>query len=259
VLHRAAYEALGLSRWRYDAVECGEDELRPFLAAAGPEWVGLSLTLPLKRAALTVASDVSPLAQSVGAANTLLLSDGRCRAENTDVTGIAAALRGAGVDRVPTAAVLGAGGTAQAALAALRELGCLDSVVIVRDITRTAEVRATAQRLGLRVDIRGGYPECTIPPVDVLVSSLPPGAADAARLDPITGPSVVLDVVYSPWPTVLAARAEQRGATAVGGHAVLLYQAIGQVELMTGRPPPVAAMRRALSEATGPRRPSARR
>src|SRR5206468_7856666 len=72
VLHRASYAALGLAGWRYDAIDCDETGLPPFVDRLGPEWVGLSLTMPLKRAALEVADDVSPLASAVGAANTLL-------------------------------------------------------------------------------------------------------------------------------------------------------------------------------------------
>src|SRR5262245_39596983 len=89
-LHCAAYAALGLTGWRYDAVECNEAALPVFVERLGPEWIGLSLTMPLKRVALTVAEEVSPLASAVGAANTLVLgqSGQRRRAENTDVTGI---------------------------------------------------------------------------------------------------------------------------------------------------------------------------
>jgi shikimate dehydrogenase len=115
-LHRAAYAALGLTGWRYEAFDCDEAGLPTFVERLGPEWAGLSLTMPLKRVALTVVDEISPLASAVGAANTLVLGqpgDPR-RAENTDVTGILAALREAGVDQVSAAVILGAGGTAQA-------------------------------------------------------------------------------------------------------------------------------------------------
>src|SRR3954454_21014628 len=120
-LHRAAHAALGLTGWSYERIECREEELAPLVAGLGPAWVGLSLTMPLKRVALDVADDVSPLAAAVGAADTLLL-DGARRAHNTDVAGIVGAPPYAGVSRANTAVVLGAGGTAQAALAALRYL-----------------------------------------------------------------------------------------------------------------------------------------
>ena len=101
VLHTAAYAALGLTGWSYDRIECREDALAGLVAGLGPDWVGLSLTMPLKRVALDVADEVTPLARAVGAANTLLL-DGTRRAHNTDVAGIVGALGEAGMDRAGT-------------------------------------------------------------------------------------------------------------------------------------------------------------
>jgi shikimate dehydrogenase len=241
VLHAAAYAALGLSGWSYTAVECDEAGLAPLVAGLGPEWAGLSLTMPLKRVALDVAETVSDLAAAVGAANTLLL-DGRRHAENTDVAGIVAALRSTGVSRVDDAVVLGAGGTAQAALAALARLGCPEPTVLVRDPARTAELRAAAERLGVRPAV-GVLPERDLPAADVVVCTLPAGAADGLRARGGT----VLDVVYAPWPTPFATAAAAAGCRTVGGLEMLLHQAVAQVELMTGRPGPVEAMRAALS------------
>lgn len=252
-LHAAAYAALGLTGWRYEAIECDEAGLPALVDGLGPEWAGLSLTMPLKRVALRVAGEVSPLAAAVGAANTLVLSgpDGRRhrRADNTDVAGIAAALREAGLRRLGHAVVLGAGGTAQAALAALAELGEREPTVLVRDPARTADLRAAADRLGVRPQVRGGLPDVPLPEADLVLSTLPGGAADALR--PVAwGPgTVVLDVVYAPWPTPLAAAAARAGCRTVGGLAVLLHQAVAQVELMTGRPGPVEAMRAGLDAA----------
>jgi shikimate dehydrogenase len=252
VLHTAAYHALGLADWAYTAVECDEAGLPGFVDGLDPSWAGLSLTMPLKRVALEVADSVGPLAAAVGAANTLLL-DGARRAENTDVAGIAAALRSAGVSTVDRAVVLGAGGTALAALAALAELGCAEPVVLVRDPARTGDLRAAAERLGVRPDVRGGLPDVPLPEADVIVSTLPAGAADPLR-GPAWGPgTVVLDVVYAPWPTRFAEAAGAAGCRTVSGLVMLLHQAVAQVELMTGRAAPVAAMRAALDEAASRR------
>lgn len=256
VLHSAAYAALGLTGWRYQAFDCDEAALPAFVDRLGPEWAGLSLTMPLKRVALTVADEVSPLASAVGAANTLLLGPpgGHRRAENTDVAGILAALREAGLDRVSAAVILGAGGTAQAALAALRELGEAAPTVLVRDPARTADLRAAADRLGVAPTICGGLPDCAVPEADVVISTLPPGAADVVRDQHWPTGLVVLDVVYTPWPTPLAASALGAGCRVVSGLAVLLHQAVAQVELMTGRCAPVAPMRAALDAAVVRRR-----
>jgi shikimate dehydrogenase len=250
-LHCAAYAALGLTGWCYEAVNCDEAALPAFVEQLGPEWAGLSLTMPLKRVALTVADEVSPLASAVGAANTLLLAGSRHlrRAENTDVVGILAALREAGVNRVRAGVILGAGGTAQAALAALRELGDNAPRVVVRNPARTVELLATADRLGVQPKILGGLPEVDLPDTDVVVSTLPPGAGETLRGRPWISRPVVLDVVYTPWPTPLAASARETGCQIVSGLAVLLHQAAAQVELMTGRCAPVAQMRAALDAA----------
>lgn len=247
-LHRAAYTALGLTGWCYDAVNCDEAALPCFVEQLGPEWVGLSLTMPLKRIALTVGDEVSALARAVGAANTLVLGPpGQpSRVENTDVIGILGALGEAGVDQVRAAVILGAGGTAQAALAALRELGEVTPRILVRDPTRTANLLAAADRLGVRPTISGGLPELDLPDTDVVISTVPAGAVDRVPGRPWINQPVVLDVVYQPWPTPLAASALAAGCQVVSGLAVLLHQAVAQVELMTGCHPPIAAMRAAL-------------
>lgn len=251
VLHRAAYQALGLSNWRYDQIECTERELPALVDGLGSDWVGLSLTMPLKRVALDVADEVSQLARDVGAANTLLLGGGRRRAENTDVAGLAHALRAAGVAEVRSAVVLGAGGTAQAALGALRELGLATPLVVVRSTARTTDLRAAAERLGVRPIVSGTLFSEPLPEADVVVSTLPAGGADRVAASGWRGRPVVLDVVYAGWPTTLAASAEVAGCVVVGGLDVLLHQAVEQVRLMTGRRAPVEAMRAALADASG--------
>ena len=258
VLHRAAYAALGLTGWRYDAVDCDEAGLPGFLRSLDPDWVGLSLTMPLKRAALRLADEATPLARDVGAANTLLLGADRRRADNTDVAGILAALGELGVRVGPppagagrTAVLLGAGGTAQAALAALRALGVAEPTAVVRDPARAGELRATADRLGVRVRVLDWGHVRLVADADLVISTLPAGAADPLAALPWSAGSTVLDVVYAPWPTPLAAAAAAAGCPVAGGLAVLLHQAAAQVELMTGQHAPLAAMRAALPAPPG--------
>jgi shikimate dehydrogenase len=248
-LHRAAYAALGLD-WRYDRIECQEAELADLVAGLGSEWIGLSLTMPLKRVTLQVADRVSDLAAAVGAANTLVATGSGWLADNTDVAGIIGALRESGVEKVERALVLGAGGTAQAALAALRELGEPAPTVLVRDSSRAAELEAAAERLGVRPVISAGLLDTTFAPVDVVISTLPPGAADVLLPQPWLGRPVLLDVIYAPWPTALASSAFAAGCRVVGGLPVLLHQAAAQVELMTGQEAPVAVMRDTLMAGT---------
>jgi len=247
VLHRAAYAALGLP-WTYDAIDCDVPYLTDVLDERR-DWAGFSLTMPLKRAALTVADEVSPRAQAVGAANTLLpRAEGVWSAHNTDVDGIRTVLQDAGV-RPERVTVVGAGGTAQAAVAAVAELRLDRCAVLVRDPDRTAEVRATAQAVGVALEIATlatDSPELT---ADLIVAALPPHAADPLAGAPWRGGQTVLDVVYDPWPTALGSAAVAAGATVFGGALMLLHQAVAQVELMTGRAAPVEAMRAALRTA----------
>jgi shikimate dehydrogenase len=255
VLHNAAYAALGLAGWHYERHAVDEAALAGFVGALGPEWAGLSLTMPLKRVALEVADEVDADTAAIGAANTLVRREAGWFAANTDVAGIVETLREAGVRQVERAVVLGAGGTAQAALAALRRLGETAPTVLVRDPARAGALLATAERLGVTPTIVGGFPGAPLPPADVVISTVPAGAADelAGRTwDPAT---VVLDVIYAPWPTALAAAAEAVGCRVAGGLEVLLHQAVEQVELMTGRPGPTETMRAALAAAAGERRP----
>jgi shikimate dehydrogenase len=267
VLHRAAYAALGLDGWTYTAIECDEAGLPGLLAScdsAGPggrppqtpprghappgsQWAGLSLTMPLKRAVLPLLDRIEPLAIEVGGANTVVFRDGLRHGSNTDVPGMVAALAEAGVTAPPGATILGAGATACAALAALRAIGLATAVVQVRDQARAADLLAAARRLGLAVELRPFGSR--VRDGDLLISTVPAGAADflmERAVDPRARPSAVLDVVYHPWPTPLATAAIQAGVTVVSGFDLLLHQAAGQVELMTGlAPAPLHPMRAA--------------
>ena len=254
VLHLAAYDALGLADWRYQAVDCDEHRLRPFLTALDEEWAGLSLTMPLKRLALELADEVSPLAAAVGAANTFVRVEGRWYADNTDVGGMVDALREVGVTGPMRTVLLGAGGTAQAALAALRELGVTEPVVLVRDLSRAGELQAAASRLDVHPQIRVGLTDPVAYQVayraELLISTVPAGAADQLALHPQwTDKGTLLDVVYHPWPTPIAASAARCGWRIVSGIDMLLYQAARQVSAMTHRGAPVEAMRGALLSA----------
>jgi shikimate dehydrogenase len=248
VLHLAAYRALALRGWRYDRHECDEHELRGFVAGLGPEWAGLSLTMPLKRAALKLDAEVSDLAIATGAANTVVLrGDRQPFVDNTDVDGIEQSLREAGVQDIGRAVLLGAGGTAQAVVAALVSWGSPEITVLVRDPGRTAELRATAEGLGMDLTVVGGLGEVPLPPADVVISTVPGRAADAYRETRWAAGTVVLDVIYDPWPTELIQSALRAGCRVASGLDVLLHQAVRQVTLMTGLPGPVSAMRAALA------------
>lgn len=246
VLHRAAYAEMGLDDWSYDAFEVGEDALEGFLAGLDGSWRGLSLTMPLKRVALSLADSVSDLAAKVGGANTLVLRDGLRAADNTDVHGIVTALREAGLDGVASALVLGGGATAASALAALSRFGVPRVSVAVRSPERAAEAVEVGARFGVSAQVvRLDEVEGALP-ADLVVSTLPGRAADAFAEPVAASGAALFDVVYAPWPTALARAVAVAGGRVVGGFEMLLHQAVRQVVLMTGRDDvPVEAMRAA--------------
>jgi shikimate dehydrogenase len=250
VLHRAAYAALGLTWWRYEAIECDEAGLSPLLDRCGPDWAGLSLTMPLKRTVLPLLDRMDPLVTDVGAANTVLFAAAQRLGYNTDVPGMVSALAegdvGSGAEAGP-AVILGGGATACAAVAALRELGERSVAVAVRDPGRASDLLATAGRLGVAVTLRP-FDAAALAGARLIISTVPPGAADviAGAIGELRHrPDVVFDVSYHPWPSALGGAAARAGATVVDGFELLLGQAALQVELMTGRPAPLAEMRAA--------------
>jgi len=184
------------------------------------------------------------------------LPAGRWRADCTDVAGVVGALCAAGgYARCAgaTAVVLGAGGTAAAALAGLAELGVRTVTLVAREPARAAEVAATAQRVGVRLDVRrwASANIGRLAAASQVVVSTVPAAAVEAHADDLAAAPCVLDVIYHPWPTPVAAARRRRGASLATGLDMLLHQAFGQVEQFTGQAAPREAMRDALREATG--------
>jgi shikimate dehydrogenase len=251
VLHRAAYAALGLTDWTYDALDLGAEDLPVLLAGLGDEWRGFSVTMPCKQAAVDAADEVAPLPRLLHAANTLLRIDAGWRAENTDVTGVGMALRLAGVEDVDSAVIIGAGGTAAAAAVALSSLGAQHVEVSVREPSRAGDVTRVLEVLGVPVEVTRLSETALGAPL--VVSTVPVGAQSDLVSLPWRAEHTVLDVLYAPWPTPLAQRVREVGGAVVDGLEVLFWQATEQVELMTGRPAPIEAMRAALDAAVGPR------
>lgn len=247
VLHRAAYRELGLDDRTYDRFEVDEAALPGFVAAMGPEWAGLSLTMPLKRAVIPLLDGISDTAASVEAVNTVVLTeDGRRLGDNTDIPGIVAALHERGIDEVPSAAVLGAGATASSALAALGRICTGEVTAYVRSRARADEMRQWGERLGVPVRTADWADADRALAEPLVIATTPAGATDALAAAVPNAPGTLFDVLYDPWPTALAAAWTGRGGTLLGGLDLLVHQAVLQVEQMTGKvPAPLAAMRAA--------------
>lgn len=242
-LHRAGYAELGLD-WTYDAVRVAEDGLAGFVSGLGPQWRGLSLTMPHKRTALALGlGEPTPRARLAGGVNTLVLEDGAVvLADNTDLPGAVAAVRERYDDPVHAGTVLGGGATAASTGLALCELGARSVRVLAR-----APERAAATVAAIAAHPSG--PHVEVLPLaggevlgEVVVSTVPVGAQDRGLVARCAAAPVVFEVVYDPWPTPLAA-AVAADRVLVTGLDLLAHQAALQMELFTGRTLPVDVLR----------------
>ena len=231
------------------------DSLPRCIGGLGGDCAGLSVTMPCKQAVMPLLDVIDPLASAVGAVNTVVPSSGVLAGFNTDVTGIASAIRRAcsQADRaLPTSAVvLGARATASSALAALGELGIVTSTVAARRFGGPGSVVAASSRLGVSID-QVLWSDCdavlrAISGADLVISTLPAGVADPlAEHMTVREGQILLDVVYSPRETALRSAFERNGGIVAEGTDMLIFQAAAQVQLMTGRAPKTDVMRGAL-------------
>ena len=240
-IHEAAYRALGLDDWRYQLLPVPPDLLAETVAALpAAGFVGANVTIPHKQAALAMAGEASDAAREIGAANTLCFSDGHVEADNTDAPGLLAALpvspSGA------SALVLGAGGSARAAVWALLRAGARVTVW-----NRSPErARELCRRLG-------GRPATAGAPADLLVNCTAVGLAadsDPWRDLPLSphelgGYGCVVDLAYGDRETELVAAARRAGIPVVDGLDVLVRQGALSFERWTGRPAPLTQMQAA--------------
>lgn len=246
-LHRAAYEHLGLD-WTYERHQVEADELAGFVAGCGPDWRGLSMTMPLKEAALAI-GEVDELARLAGASNTLVFGDSLAggdrapRLFNTDVGGLVDALTAGGVADAQRATVLGSGATARSTLVSLARLGVGEVTVVARTPAKAAVLVPLAETLGVRLRLQPWDEPVAV--TDLLVSTVNAGAADDRAEELAEMSAAVFDVIYHPWPTPLAQAAVARDRVVLNGLDLLVRQAVGQIELMTEQSVPAAVLYRA--------------
>ncbi|WP_408918436.1 shikimate dehydrogenase [Corynebacterium kefirresidentii] len=248
VLHNAGYEAAGLEDWDYTRFETAAEALPDLVRRSTPEFVGFSVTMPGKFAALRFADTVSERAQLIGSANTLVRKEEGWFADNTDTEGVRGALiELLGDSPARHAMLIGAGGTARPALWALAERG-VSTVTVLNRSDRSAELRPLAQELGLELSFTGfdGDLSALSRAADVIVSTVPAAAVEDYVFDIAHAP--VLDVIYDPWPTPLTTCAAANGYKSVGGHIMLAYQAFSQFEQFTGVAAPREEMLNALNK-----------
>ncbi|ROP74733.1 shikimate dehydrogenase [Curtobacterium sp. PhB115] len=256
-LHQAAYDVLGLA-WTYGRHEVASGGLDAFVAGLGPEWRGLSLTMPLKREVLPLLDRTTPLVDELGVANTIAFrlegSDVVRAGANTDVQGLVRPVEALG--HLPgEASILGGGATATSALTAAVRLGASLVRVFLRDTAKAGPLVDLAVRLGVSLEV---LPLTDLPGTrhGFVVSTLPGGAADSLDVVPSGPDAVLFDVAYEPWPTAASTRWADAGGRVLNGLDMLTEQAIGQIRFFLTDDedellPDEATVRRAMRTAVG--------
>ena len=230
VLHTKAFDLLGVAG-SYEAIEVASGGLADFLKSQGANYDYLSLTMPLKEEVLVIAEssgiEVDELALQIQSVNTLIRNGSGWSATSTDGSGFVKALANAGYDHFNSVLILGAGGTARAVAGALDEIA--DSVAIMgRSVRRNVGIAACFTKLAPefiswddQIDLRN---------FDLIVNTTPSGAADlVAENIPFKVEGLLFDVLYKPWPTLLARRWSDAGGKVISGLELLLYQGIDQI------------------------------
>ena len=270
-MHRAAYRGLGLD-WSFDAVDVASDGLADFMAGLDESWRGLAVTMPHKQE-LAGLGEPDELVRLLGVANTWVRTTSGPVVRNTDAPGVCDVLRQAGVHRVSSVTVLGAGATARSVLAGATRLGVRSATIVSRSRVRSQQTLALASALG--VTAHWQPLDEPLASADLLVSTLPrqafdegehrppdfaggehrsPGTDEGEHRSPgttlrasraVTCAPVVFDVVYDPWPPVLLDLARQENKVCIDGLDLLAAQGRRQVEIMTGQHVAMTTMRQA--------------
>ena len=242
LLHRSAYKILDLEA-SYEAIELKPEVAEDFFRQAlSEDWTGFSLTMPLKESIIEVAQDlgfeVEGVAKSARSGNTVVRRDDNFYITSTDRTGFIRLFEGVTRDRV---AIIGGGGTARAALAALdgsaREIDFL-----LRSPARSESLLAIANSSKLRF-FDMSHP---LEGYDLIIATVPAGASDGIAAK-IKGPIPALcEVLYNPYPTKLLQSAADLGARTFDGIDLLVEQALDQIALFSGKSFDYSTMRNSL-------------
>jgi len=247
-MHAAAYRALALPH-TYEAVRATAEELpRIVQALREGAFDGLNVTIPHKQRVLSLVDEVDPDAAAIGAANTLVRVGGRVVAHNTDAPALAAELRALSGSShgarplPPRALVLGSGGAARAAVAALeRHLGVTDVVVRART-ARPGLPPAQPWRPSPESEAKTGL---VVQTTSAGMHGADPGEAVAAAVawEALPPEAVALEVVYAPPETPFLRAARARGLRCANGLGMLARQGALAFELWLGTAAPLGVMR----------------
>ncbi len=233
LLHRSAFEFLKVDG-EYERQEVLLGDFKSFFSAQESIYDYLSITMPLKEEALSLDVEVDPLAKRVNSANTAYKRDGQWRLTTTDGAGLVEALHAKGYDHFDSVLILGAGGTARSIVGSLDPISKSISV-LGRSSVRRDEIESVVSRANFEYLRWNEDP--SLHQYDLVVNTTPAGAADLLS-DSLFGRkcNLLFDVIYKPWPTVLASRWSDSGGTVINGLEMLLYQGLQQLELVLDRP-----------------------
>lgn len=228
-LHRAAFEHMGIAG-SYEAIDVPSGTLRNFFFAHESDFDYFSLTMPLKEEAHLLDVSCDELSLRIGSINTLYKRDGRWFATSTDGSGFLAALAAQGYSTSSRALILGAGGTARAVA------GALDGNVQTLTVMGRTSTRRDALERCVEKSAFSYLPWINDPEInsyDLVVNTTPAGAADMlAENLPSLVSGLLFDVIYKPWPTVLASVWSDRSGKVINGKELLLWQGLDQLALV---------------------------
>lgn len=247
----AALRALGHDAV-YVALRCTTADLPGLLLGLARAGGGGNVTLPHKERAAAIVEVPSDAVRATGACNAFWTRDGRVHGDNTDVEGVRRAMSAVVGGPLDAARVLlvGAGGSARAALHALREEGVERVVILNRRRHRAGELAARFARPGFRVDVAGPEDDLVAERFDLAVNATPLGLRPDDPLPPTGGAgfAAALDLVYSPAETPWVRAVRERDIPAADGKEMLLHQGAAAFRRWWEGDPPIEVMRAALAE-----------
>lgn len=264
VMHNAAIAQLGID-YVYLPFPIKPEDLHTAIqgfAAIGV--VGFSVTIPHKQAILRFLSAVEPIAQAVGAVNTVIKKNNSWIGTNTDVEGFLAPLQAHQQNwSQKIAVILGNGGAARAVVAGCAKLGCAEIHVVGRNVQRLRDFSQSWENSPLQVNLNvhrwDELPEL-IPQADLLVNTTPIGMypkidespLSAAEMANLSSQAIAYDLIYTPNPTKFLQQAQKIGVTAIDGLEMLVQQGAAALKIWLQRESvPVDVMRQALQKHLG--------
>ncbi|MGE5657727.1 MAG: shikimate dehydrogenase [Actinomycetota bacterium] len=268
VMHNAAISHLGVD-YVYLPFRLKREDLKVALsgfAAIGVQ--GFSITIPHKQAILPLLSEVSKIAQAVGAVNTVYRTESGWGGTNTDVEGFLAPLKSPlflknqGDWRQKVAVILGNGGAARAVVAGCAELGCAEIHILGRSEQKLLEFQDswTDSPVPVKLQVHGWENlSHFIAQADLLVNTTPIGMHPHGEDSPVSEAvmeslkvgAIAYDLIYTPNPTQFLKQAKRQGATAVDGLEMLVQQGAAAFKIWLQQPAPVEVMRQSLRQHLG--------